>query len=522
MFMPLGEAFSVDAVLKRRRRESSGRDAADSAGQPAGYNKMWLSFATIGFTVQIFIVYYFTAMIKTGAPWRDGTAVYIALSLDQFTTRIGYIFYKFPAVMKLLTHSVIWFELVGPWMLISPFFTQQLRTISVIGIWLMHIGFGMCMEIGLFPWLPIPCTMILLPPMFWDKLLAWVCRRRNLYKRGMAIYYNPKCGESFATLLDCLRSLLLTPDCKLKPCPSAACADPEDDNKAYHLPDVSSQMTDSNACLGVVLDSTGSLLLDHQAVFAMIATSWVLWPLSYLLKVGFVARLFIALVYKGLDYYRPTKSDYYEPNPKHTIDVFDDPLGSAGKLEVKRRLLFAAKNKKRRMKKALAIGREVFMLIVLIIVLDWNYSSFYRIPIHLPKITHKLVDAFRLDQWWGMFSPQPPTDDGWFVMPAQLANGQEIDLFQHGAPVTWEKPAMVSHMYYSEKWRKYMMNLYSENNYSQRLGYGRYLCRNWNWYGGREPSEKVVSFQIIYNREYTLPDYRTTPVEKVVVWDHKC
>ena len=68
-------------------------------------------------------------------------------------------------------------------------------------------------------------------------------------------------------------------------------------------------------------------------------------------------------------------------------------------------------------------------------------------------------------------------DDGWFVIPAKLANGKEIDLFKAGGgggPISFEKPTFVSRTFKDHRWRRYLMNLLSGAHQDKRLFYGRY------------------------------------------------
>ncbi len=119
-----------------------------------------------------------------------------------------------------------------------------------------------------------------------------------------------------------------------------------------------------------------------------------------------------------------------------------------------------------------------------------------------------------------MFAPYPLTDDGWYVIPGQLKDGTVVDLFRDGAPVSWEKPSLVSALYKNQRRRKYMMNLWKKRYANHRLHYGRYLCRDWN---SRHQEEKQLDrFFIYFIREETLPDYQISPPQKILLWRHFC
>lgn len=77
-----------------------------------------------------------------------------------------------------------------------------------------------------------------------------------------------------------------------------------------------------------------------------------------------------------------------------------------------------------------------------------------------------------------MFTPQPPADDGWWVMPGKLRNGREVDLFgPNGGPISRPRtlatglmprnetvpreqpPGALGAYFASDRWRKYYQNI---------------------------------------------------------------
>ena len=89
-----------------------------------------------------------------------------------------------------------------------------------------------------------------------------------------------------------------------------------------------------------------------------------------------------------------------------------------------------------------------------------------------------------------------------------------------GGALRWEKPAEVSAMYPNDRWRKYMMNLWSRAHADHRLYLGRYLCRTWN--DGHPPAEQLMTFQIQFMLEPTVAPGEVSQVKKVQLWDHHC
>jgi hypothetical protein len=170
MFLPLGACWSVDRL----------RGAV-----PDPPSTRVLSVATSGLFLQIAFVYWFTALLKTGAEWRvDGTALYYALSAKQLETPIGAYLLQFPDLLKVLTFGTLALEIVAPLLLFSPFFTVPARMAGVAGVVGLHAGIAMTLAVGFFPWIGAACMVCFLPSWFWDKLVPQLrLDRRRLFSR---------------------------------------------------------------------------------------------------------------------------------------------------------------------------------------------------------------------------------------------------------------------------------------------------------------------------------------------------
>jgi hypothetical protein len=110
MFCQWGEAYGVDA-WRRRRAELLG---GSSRVPPLRRIPAWPLRLMM---VQLTLIYFLNGWLKTGAAWRDGTALYYALNLDHF--------YRLPAqgvvtwlqyvgVLPILSWLTRWWELLFP------------------------------------------------------------------------------------------------------------------------------------------------------------------------------------------------------------------------------------------------------------------------------------------------------------------------------------------------------------------------------------------------------------------------
>lgn len=137
------------------------------------------SVAAFAYAVQIALLYGFAASSKSGLPWLDGSAIYYALSIDQFQTVLGGYMLQFPSLLKYLTWGVVGFQWAVPILLFFPVVTRHTRLLAVVGLAAMHVGIGLCMHIGLFSLIAVAVSLGLLPGYLWEHILP-----ANLKQRG--------------------------------------------------------------------------------------------------------------------------------------------------------------------------------------------------------------------------------------------------------------------------------------------------------------------------------------------------
>lgn len=153
-FLPWGRVYSVDA----RQR-------------PAPERLTYFSAATVAYIVQIALVYWCTALLKSSPEWnRDGTALYYALSLDQVLMPGGRLLYQHPDLMHFLTLATYYTELLLPFVLFIPFRTAWWRLLFVVVIYGFHLGISLTLFVGLFFLINMASVLGLLPPVALDWL----------------------------------------------------------------------------------------------------------------------------------------------------------------------------------------------------------------------------------------------------------------------------------------------------------------------------------------------------------------
>ncbi|MBI3927384.1 MAG: HTTM domain-containing protein [Armatimonadetes bacterium] len=164
LFLPWGARWSVDAALQPGLRKLPDR---------------YVALPGLALLCQVAFIYWFAVLHKTGKEWMsDGSAVYYALQIDQLVTPAGQYLGTFYALTVALTLAVYWFQILAPCLLFSPVANGPLRTVAVFGFVAMHLGFAMCLGLGIFPWIAICTVLGVLPSWFWERLGARWSRHR--------------------------------------------------------------------------------------------------------------------------------------------------------------------------------------------------------------------------------------------------------------------------------------------------------------------------------------------------------
>jgi hypothetical protein len=164
---------------------------------------------------------------------------------------------------------------------------------------------------------------------------------------------------------------------------------------------------------------------------------------------------------------------------------------------------------------------SLFAIFFLAYILSWNLQSINALT--LPSQAYTIGSFLRIDQLWNMFAPYPLKDDGWFVIPAKLRNGNEVDLFTEETPVCWNHPQFCATHFKNDRWRSFMMNLlFYDNDAISLSNYAIYLTKDWN---EKHPyEENLVTFEIIFmakTNDYNLVG-PPRDNQKIVLWHHCC
>ncbi|HYP90767.1 MAG TPA: HTTM domain-containing protein, partial [Polyangiaceae bacterium] len=196
-FLPLGARFSVDALRAswRARQETSER-ALNERLDPPRASFPYESLAVTALLLQWVVIYGFNAVQKTGAPWRDGSAVYYFLQQDRLVTWFGaWLRGVLPlGGVKLLTFSTLLIEGALPLLLLTPWRSERARVLAFGLAVLLHLGIDSVLQLGAFSWAMLVAFVAFLPPSAWE----WAKARLRARRVPCVVHFDPSSGASLA------------------------------------------------------------------------------------------------------------------------------------------------------------------------------------------------------------------------------------------------------------------------------------------------------------------------------------
>lgn len=151
------------------------------------------------------------------------------------------------------------------------------------------------------------------------------------------------------------------------------------------------------------------------------------------------------------------------------------------------------------------------LVIIISLIMNLSFMNWFSYGLRSEVLIP--INAFRLDQYWGMFSPAVLKRDGWFVYHGIDSIGRQWDLRLDQDYVDYKKPPRIVSMYKSDRWRKLAENMQRDDMTFLRPQYCRYIIKKWN---REHPSKKMATLNLYYLQKQNLPDYKTTEVTRVL------
>ncbi|MEM9979299.1 MAG: DCC1-like thiol-disulfide oxidoreductase family protein, partial [Cyanobacteria bacterium P01_D01_bin.2] len=424
-------------------------------------------------------------LFKTTSPdwWPDATAVYYSLSFDQYVTPLGKFLLVLGPLLAVFTLVTLVLEWVGPLLLWSPIKSDLCRTVAVIAFILLHLGFGLTLNLGIFPALSCFTWLAFIPTSVWER---WSQRAFTPKQLGLKIYYDADCGFC-KKVVHLLRTFLVLP--RRVPLQTAQ-SDPV----------IQTAMETHNSW--VIVDWQGRHHYKWQGIAYVVSLSPVFWPLAKVLRWSPLMALGTRL-YETIANNRRTAGRFTKPFQYQAFTV-----RSMGALSL------------------------VTLLLLLLISL-WNLrsiTSHYAFvdsqqPVMglLRRVTNSrtvqrlslLGQAARLDQSWSIFSPGPPKDDGWYVGIGTTTTGEDVNILQPRRDISFDKPSLGQRhrLYGNMQWRTYFINLSRQQGQLSLDSFGQYLC------GHRD---NIQATQLIFMDERTVAPSEKQTVSRQQVFNRQC
>ncbi|PYY22768.1 MAG: hypothetical protein DMG62_11375 [Acidobacteria bacterium] len=463
MFLPLGALYSVDSGLREPEKEKP----------------RFAHFSTPGVALiaQVAMVYTFAVLLKTAPEWRrDFSAVYYALQIQQITYPLGQLLLHFPKLLPWLTRGTLVQEGAIPLLLLTPFLAGPARMLGAVLIILLHVALGLSIRLGHFPYIACTAALPLIPTWFWE--LKWIRRRfpwlsgESMAGFGTRVYYDRNC--SFCSkLVRIVRAFLVLPKTELIP--------------AQEFPVTELEMRDQKSW--IVVDPEGRRYYKWRALVHLVSQSPMFSCLTPVMRSEWLERNGRKW-YEAIERNRDKLSRYTDWIRSRPLNLKTSP------------------------------GVTVFALLLIVFTLLWNLSSIVHVPFQ--PWEDALAITLDLDQKWDMFSPNPLTYDGYYVVVGQRRDGQEINVIHPDRPVTYAKPESIADQYKNERWRKYLMNLSLKESTEYRLYYGRYLCRSWNTGRASYDPAVLVRFDIYFMAHQNSIQHPPTGFNRDLLWHHEC
>ncbi len=509
LFLPLGARWSVDAALQPELRENPNIQRY-TASNPQSY----FSIATVAVIFQVLYLYFFTALLKTGAAWRlRFDAAFYAVNLQHFATPIGVFFRQFPKLLEFGTLYVLTVELFAPLLVLLPLPRRESRVLGIVlllvlGFYLwpwalliqhqmlwalivplllllpmrwpwtrlvglamlisLHVAFLSMLHIGLFPLIDFMSLTLLIPSIVW----VWLASQRRNNADRIVLYYDIDCGFCLKMCL-ILRECLVPDTVKILP--------------AQDYPDIYAVMERENSW--VVTDAEGKPHVQWHAMQFLFIQSWPFKPIGWLMKLP-------PLMWLGNRLYHWIASN----------------RGRMGDITA-RWLPF--RNLKLRPTLVGGILAALFFYIVTV----FNITGLSGLEKYRPKHVSYLAHVFRINQKWGMFAPAPLTKSIYPRLTGELRNGDEVNLYRRTSSAPdWQPPQDMYSLYENYRWRKYLGHVNRHSKDAVRRGYGDYLCRIWN----RTHEQKLVSLDIYFDKWKTNTTGQAKAKSSHLGWQHQC
>ncbi len=480
MFLPLGRRYSVDALLRSLKQRRDGTlGALNDERQAEERVRPVRSLAITALILQFALIYYLNVVHKTGASWKDGTAVYYFFQQDRMVTALGawLRFHMGLGVIKAMTWTTLLAESLIAAFLVSPLYTKWARMVGwclVIGL---HASIDSVVQLGPFSYAMIVVHAVFIPTE------AWHYFERRLRKRYGVRVLVVDPGSGFS--LWCARLVK-----RLVPSGSVSFVE------SSEVVSTSSSGLDANQQL-VVLAPGGGQRTGVDALLELVrpspplrfALAWLRLPVLRPLAgrsidrwVGERAQLSQRF---GLENFVGVDADAASTSRERW-------LGRVGNRLADVVLLFFM----------VSCGSQVLME-------NRAIPQVLKLK-HRPEWMTAAVVYPRLFQGWSMFAPEPPKDDGKIVVDGLTKDGRHFDPLTESEPNFELNPPEGFQM--NQLWGDFHRRIWQARFRGYWNGFRDYLKNHHELTG--KPEDELVAFDVYYVSELVPPPGAPRPAPR--------
>ncbi|HEX4447904.1 MAG TPA: DCC1-like thiol-disulfide oxidoreductase family protein [Polyangiaceae bacterium] len=475
-FLPLGRRYSVDALLASLR---AGRDEgpADIAARrlPPPDVRPATSLAVLAVLLQLAVIYYFNFEHKSGATWRDGTAVHYVLYQERIVTWLGVWTREHApfAFTRALTLGTLVIEASAPALILTPIFWRYTRLLAVVLLAGLHGGIALMVNLGIFSAAMLAYYPLLVDGMVWD----WLARRASAHDRSLIAFYDADCGICFRVVrvvarLDPFGRVTWAPNRETSRLPAGIDAALLEQTILVVDPATQRSWTRSDAFAHIFMALPGGrlwgwgLLVPGVRSVAGVAYDW------------FAARRARISGWVGLG-----ACDV--PSAAGAPPVKSEPAGPAPARLFLRRALGVLRE--------LGVAAALFVLGADLLVSNAGVPAALRWQ-GRPQWMAQAIMYPHIFESWGLFSPDAPLGDEMLVVDAITTDGRHVDPYNevgsrvHSLPVD-DIPVRLGH---DSMFCDYTLRIPGEGAYHGALQDWilRYPERT------RRPEDAIVSFEV--------------------------
>lgn len=498
MFLPTDRRFSIDAWLRSMRgKKEKNLDQINERYRPARESEPFVSSIVFLAVLNFAVVYFFNVVNKSGRIWRDGDTVHYVLHLNRMVTGLAVFFREILpySVTKILTYAVLAIEGVLVPFILSPYARRYTRPFAMIGVALIHTAFGIMFRLGPFSWFMI-CWSFLLPVAAnWDDLASWYKRRASERivvidaKNALSFFFARLLSR--ADLLDLLR-FEAHPDGAKEPAELLYVRDPK-----------SGTIYKNGAAIKEILQAlpAGKIIRPFFGIITL-GLSGKLLQWASPRRESLASYLGLRIPPQGAEVGEQPQSPLMKKASRIRHLARETLVAYLGicffwQALAENKNVPAIRGEQKIPEQFRAnwdkIGKTLHLPLP---KLPEKYSFPQRVQTlaEQPWFIQATIQYPRVFQGWGMFAPNPITEDGVIAIDAYTLDGRRVDPFTNKEPdldLTDSKGEGLNQI-----WQDYFNRIRLDRNKKFRKPLKDYLL-NWHLETGR-PGDELVAFDVYW------------------------